>query len=148
MLTIEKIFHAREVLKEAAIETDVLRASKIFCDNHIYLKAENLQNTGSFKLRGAYYKISQLSDEEKNHEEFKIYDNAGTERTKPCLIVVDVNGERKPNPQKKLAGAYQPYKVPKPAANARILDVFTIMVTDKNAVPYGVVGQKAMFQHN
>jgi len=65
MLTIEKIFHAREVLKEAAIETDVLRASKIFCDNHIYLKAENLQNTGSFKLRGAYYKISQLSDEEK-----------------------------------------------------------------------------------
>lgn len=65
MLTIEKIFHAREVLKEAAVETDVLRASKIFCDNQIYLKTENLQNTGSFKLRGAYYKISQLSDEEK-----------------------------------------------------------------------------------
>ena len=65
MLTIEKIFHAREVLKEAIAETDVLRASKIFCDNHIYLKTENLQNTGSFKLRGAYYKISQLSEEEK-----------------------------------------------------------------------------------
>ncbi|MBR5251040.1 MAG: threonine ammonia-lyase [Clostridia bacterium] len=65
MLTIEKIFHAREVLKEAIAESDVLRASKIFCDNHIYLKTENLQNTGSFKLRGAYYKISQLSEEEK-----------------------------------------------------------------------------------
>ena len=65
MLTIEKIFHAREVLKEAVVETDVLRASKIFCNNHIYLKTENLQNTGSFKLRGAYYKISQLSAEEK-----------------------------------------------------------------------------------
>ncbi len=66
MLTIEKVFHAREVLREAAEETEVLRASKIFCDNHIYLKTENLQNTGSFKLRGAYYKISQLTDEEKS----------------------------------------------------------------------------------
>ena len=89
-----------------------------------------------------------LPPEEAAYDEFKIYDNAGNEQTKPCLIVVDVNGERKPNPQKKLAGAYQPYKVPKPAANARILDVFTIMITDKNAVPYGIVGQKAMFQHN
>ncbi len=65
MFTIEKIFHAKEVLKGIAEETDVLRASKIFCNNNIYLKAENLQNTGSFKLRGAYYKISQLSEEEK-----------------------------------------------------------------------------------
>ena len=65
MFSIEKIFHAREVLKEVAVETEVLRASKIFCNNQIYLKSENLQTTGSFKLRGAYYKISQLSDEEK-----------------------------------------------------------------------------------
>lgn len=66
MLTLEKIYKASEVLKEVTGKTDILPASKIFCDNHIYLKTENLQSTGSFKVRGAYFKISELSDEEKS----------------------------------------------------------------------------------
>ena len=45
--------------------TDLIRAPKMFPDNEVYLKTENLQNTGSFKLRGAYYKISRLTDEQK-----------------------------------------------------------------------------------
>ena len=65
MLTLEKIKHAQEVLKEAIYKTDVIRADKPDCGCELYLKAENLQKTGSFKLRGAYYKISQLSPEEK-----------------------------------------------------------------------------------
>ncbi len=65
MLSLQKIYKASEVLKGVVAKTDILPASKIFCDNHIYLKTENLQSTGSFKIRGAYFKISQLSEEEK-----------------------------------------------------------------------------------
>ena len=64
MLTLEKVKDAQRVLREAALETAVSHAG-IPNDAEIYLKTENLQRTGSFKLRGAYYKISQLSPEEK-----------------------------------------------------------------------------------
>ena len=65
MLTLDKIYHARYVLKEVIRDTDVIYAPHINQDAQVYLKTENLQITGSFKVRGAYYKISQLSDEEK-----------------------------------------------------------------------------------
>lgn len=65
MLTIEKIKHAQQVLKDATYKTDVMRAGKLSDKCELWLKAENLQKTGSFKIRGAYYKISQLSEEEK-----------------------------------------------------------------------------------
>ena len=64
MLTIEKIIHAQRVLEEAIFKTDVVRTSNFIDGYELYLKAENLQKTGSFKIRGAYYKISRLSDEE------------------------------------------------------------------------------------
>ena len=66
MLTIDKVYHAQQVLKEAIRETDVIYAPKIKDGAEVFLKTENLQVTGSFKVRGAYYKISQLSDEEKS----------------------------------------------------------------------------------
>ena len=65
MLTLDKIYHARYVLKQVIRETDLIHAPKINPESEIFLKTENLQITGSFKVRGAYYKISQLSDEEK-----------------------------------------------------------------------------------
>ncbi len=65
MLTLDKIYHASYVLKSVIRETDMIHAPKICPDTNVYLKTENLQITGSFKVRGAYYKISQLSDEEK-----------------------------------------------------------------------------------
>ena len=64
-MTIDKIFHAAMVLKNIIRPTNLVRAFGIAPDCELYLKPENLQNTGSFKLRGAGYKISQLSDEEK-----------------------------------------------------------------------------------
>ena len=67
MLTLDKIYHARYILRDVARETDLILAPGIKPGKNIFLKTENLQNTGSFKLRGAYYKISQLSDEEKSH---------------------------------------------------------------------------------
>lgn len=65
MLTLDKVYHAAFVLKNVIRKTDVIQAPKLNKDSDIYLKTENLQITGSFKVRGAYYKISQLSDEEK-----------------------------------------------------------------------------------
>lgn len=61
----DKIYHAAFVLKEAIRQTDMIPSHNIRSDVDLYLKTENLQVTGSFKVRGAYYKISQLSDEEK-----------------------------------------------------------------------------------
>ena len=66
MLTLDKIYHARYILKNVIRETDVIHAPKINPDSEIFLKTENLQITGSFKVRGAYYKMSQLSEEEKS----------------------------------------------------------------------------------
>ncbi len=67
MLSLDKIYHAKYVLKDTARTTDLIPALKIKEDVNVFLKTENLQRTGSFKLRGAYYKISQLSQEEKSH---------------------------------------------------------------------------------
>ena len=65
MLSLDKIYHASFVLKNVIRPTDLIRAHHINPDCEVYLKTENLQVTGSFKVRGAYYKISQLSEEEK-----------------------------------------------------------------------------------
>ncbi|MDO5438096.1 MAG: type II secretion system protein [bacterium] len=67
----------------------------------------------------------------------------------PCLIMVDVNGDRKPNPSNincKDASCLTPYKFSDP--DGKILtDMFTIMVTDREAIPYGTAAQKAMYQN-
>lgn len=65
MLTLDKVYHAGFVLKDVIRRTDLIFAPKISQNAEVYLKTENLQVTGSFKVRGAYYKISQLSEEEK-----------------------------------------------------------------------------------
>ena len=65
MLTLDKIYHAAYILREVARKTDLIAAPNLVDDCELYLKTENLQVTGSFKVRGAYYKISQLSEEEK-----------------------------------------------------------------------------------
>ena len=65
MLTLDKVYHAGYVLKNVIRKTDVIKAPRINPDCDVYLKTENLQTTGSFKVRGSYYKISQLTDDEK-----------------------------------------------------------------------------------
>ena len=67
MLTLDKVYHAKHVLKEVLRPTQVISAPKINPKGNVFLKTENLQITGSFKVRGAYYKISQLTEEEKSH---------------------------------------------------------------------------------
>ncbi len=65
MLTLDNVYRASYALKGVIRKTDVIRAPKLNKDADIYLKTENLQITGSFKIRGSYYKMTTLSDEEK-----------------------------------------------------------------------------------
>ncbi len=65
MVTLDKVYHAKFILKPIARKTDMIEAPKLSSDFTMFLKTENLQLTGSFKLRGAYYKISQLTDEQR-----------------------------------------------------------------------------------
>lgn len=67
MLELSDIYKAAHTLKNVIRHPHLIAAPQINPESEIYLKPENLQYTGSFKLRGAYYKISQLSDEEKSH---------------------------------------------------------------------------------
>lgn len=66
MLAIEKIIKASQILKEVIRKTDLIYAPAISSKNKVYLKSENLQVTGSFKIRGAYTKVSLLSNEQKS----------------------------------------------------------------------------------
>lgn len=65
MLTLDCIYRASFALKDVIRRTDLIYAPQINPESQVYLKPENLQYTGSFKLRGACYKISRLTDEEK-----------------------------------------------------------------------------------
>ena len=67
MLTLPKFEEASEIVKKVKQETKLVY-SKYFSEqtgNKVYLKPENMQLTGAYKLRGAYYKISTLSEEER-----------------------------------------------------------------------------------
>ena len=65
MLTLDKVFDAQQGLKNIIRETNVVRSYGIAPDCELYLKPENLQITGSFKVRGSAYKIAMLTEEEK-----------------------------------------------------------------------------------
>ena len=67
MLTLDKIYQAQYALKRVIRRTDLISAPNINKASQIYLKPENLQVTGSFKVRGACFKISQLNEEERAH---------------------------------------------------------------------------------
>ena len=66
MLTLESFEEASEIVKRVTQETKLVY-SKYFSDqtgNKVYLKPENMQVTGAYKIRGAYYRIATLSKEE------------------------------------------------------------------------------------
>ncbi len=65
MLTLDRIYQAAHTLKPVIRNTELILSSNIANDCELYLKPENLQITGSFKVRGSYFKIACLSKEEK-----------------------------------------------------------------------------------
>ena len=66
-LTLEKFEEASEVVSKVTLETKLVYSEYYsnLTGNKVYFKPENLQYTGAYKVRGAYYKISTLSEEEK-----------------------------------------------------------------------------------
>ncbi len=67
MMTLDSFKKAREVLQGVIHETRLIYSPyfSASCGNQVYLKPENMQVTGAYKIRGAYFKISTLSEEEK-----------------------------------------------------------------------------------
>ena len=67
MLTLDKFEEATEVVKKVTLETKLVYSDFLSeqTGNKIYLKPENMQFTGAYKVRGAYYKMSTLSQEER-----------------------------------------------------------------------------------
>ena len=65
MLTIDKVYDAQNELRRVLRATPLIHAPKFSIDANVFIKPENLQVTGSFKVRGAYYKIAKLSEEDK-----------------------------------------------------------------------------------
>ena len=66
-LTLEKFQEAAKRVKEVTLETKLVKSDffSAVTGGEVYLKPENMQMTGAYKLRGAYYKMSQLSEEER-----------------------------------------------------------------------------------
>ena len=109
-----------------------------------------------FETSSAIYKLYS------GYEFVSSIDNCGSkgviENTKydinPCIITVDVNGDKKPNPAsisyEYWANGdinniyYSEYKYPSPN-DKKITDVFNILITDDRAIPFGVVAQRAMY---
>ena len=89
-LTLDKIYHAAFTMKGVVRTTDLIHAPDLLEGSEIYLKTENLQVTGSFKVRGAYYKISQLSPEERAHRLLRGQPRAGSGSCRnPCRTDLD-----------------------------------------------------------
>ena len=68
MLTLDKFEEASEKVKEVTLETKLVYSVIILSEqtgNKVYLKPENMQFTGAYKVRGAYYKISTLTETER-----------------------------------------------------------------------------------
>ena len=68
MLEMKDFEEASELVKNVTLETKLLYSEylSVQTGNRVYLKPENMQNTGAYKIRGAYYKISKMSPEERS----------------------------------------------------------------------------------
>ncbi|MDO5437336.1 MAG: type II secretion system protein [bacterium] len=78
---------------------------------------------------------------------FGLNNNSDNTTKPPCLIMVDVNGDRKPNPNNvscKNITCAKPYKF-SDSDGKKLTDLFTVIITDKEAIPYGVAAQRAMY---
>ena len=86
MLTLEAFEEAAEVVKRVTLETKLVYSDYLSSQtgNKVYLKPENMQFTGAYKLRGAYYKMSTLTDEERQKGLTVSY----THLTLPTILLV------------------------------------------------------------
>ena len=121
---------------------------------YLYESGLNLAKNGDFckgkginNTFGGYTKTCNCGS-------YGLASNPNNTITTPCVITVDVNGDRKPNPKDVefshfangdiSGGSAPPYVVPAPK-DKKITDVFNILITEDRAIPFGVVAQRAMY---
>ena len=86
---------------------------------------------------------------------YGLKNNPNNTLSSPCMVTVDVNGDKKPNPDTDIKYEYwangdimsqstKDYSYPNPS-DKKLTDVFNILITDEKAIPFGVVAQRAMY---
>ena len=107
----------------------------------------------SFGPAMGYYDINAFVP--KSCGSYGLINNPNNTINPPCIVTVDVNGDRKPNPASELQYEYfangalnntfsEPYTYPAPS-DKKVNDVFNILITEEKAIPFGVVAQRAMY---
>ena len=81
---------------------------------------------------------------------YGVHENSNTQ-TGPCILIVDVNGDKKPSPKyitnnsEYSSNGYDLLYFFPSVSDKKVTDIFTIMITDEKAIPFGVVAQRAMY---
>lgn len=93
MLKLEDFKAAKKRVDEVILPTHLIHSDAFSeeCGNDVYIKPENLQKTGAFKIRGAYNKIMKLDDEAK--KKGLIASSAGKSCTRCCLCSKKIRGQ-------------------------------------------------------
>ena len=127
-------------------------------------------HNGSTEQNESFYTTDGMRYEMMPHRGFRIYENdnnmwvgykkwhcgslglnnnPNNTTENPCVILVDVNGDKKPNPRyvtntMNVSTFVVQNSYPSPS-DKKVQDIFTIMITDEKAIPFGVVAQRAMY---
>ncbi len=111
--------------------------NKLHENSDIYVCAQNMVTaTGTYSCGGC--------------GSYGLNSNSDNTTKPPCMIMVDVNGDKKPSPTNvncmDLECGHNNYYKFGDANGTKLTDLFSIMITDKSAIPYGVAAQRAMYQ--
>ena len=104
----------------------------------------SLCTTGLLTGEGAYLSSANCG----GCGSYGLNSNSDNTTKPPCLLVVDVNGDKKPNPDNvncKERSCAKVFKYSDPNAK-KLTDIFSLMITDKQVLPYGMAAQRAMYQ--
>jgi len=98
---------------------------------------------------------SQIGEKEYGCEgcgSYGLTDNPSGTKEPPCVILVDVNGDKKPNPKNATChdeecAKINGYKITEPNGS-RIMDLYAVLITERGAIPYGDLAQRATYEGN
>ena len=132
---------------EAFYTTDGMRFEiPRYGDKAINLKLHETDNTIGFRGWNVCPYVNSSAIKMCKCGSYGLLNNPNKTIFTPCVVAVDVNGDKKPNPPMSFTRGNQPfaYTYPSPT-DKKLQDVFTIMITDEKAIPFGVVAQRAMY---
>ena len=120
--------------------------------NSDYKEATKLHESDVYACDGLHPSKIGTDDHCNGCGSYGLNNNSDNTTKPPCLILVDVNGDKKPTPGNIYCHSYNScaekdnvYEVPLPSER-KVRDIFSILITDKKAIPFGTTAQKAMYQ--